>query len=104
MPTVKISELPAAASAATGAVLPATNAAGTTTEKVTVAQIVAQAPVQSVAGRTGAVTLSATDVSGLSAAATSGSASDLTTGTLNDARLSTNVRASTNLYLWSQFR
>jgi len=48
------------------------------------------ANVLSVAGRTGAITLSASDISGLAAVATSGSAADLT-GTLADARLSSNV-------------
>lgn len=43
--------------------------------------------VTSVAGRTGTITLSAADVSGLSAVATSGSASDLTVGTLPAALL-----------------
>lgn len=43
--------------------------------------------VTSVAGRTGTITLSAADVSGLSAVATSGSASDLTVGTLPASRL-----------------
>ncbi len=43
---------------------------GGTTKKVTVANLVAAAPVQSVAGRTGTVTLSNTDVSGLGDAAT----------------------------------
>ncbi len=67
----------------------------------------AAAGVSSVAGRTGAVTLSATDVSGLSTVATSGAYTDLTgkptipsattdaslltSGTLADARLSSNV-------------
>jgi hypothetical protein len=44
--------------------------------------------VTSVAGRVGAVVLTAVDVSGLAAVATSGSASDITTGTLPDAQIS----------------
>lgn len=63
MPTVKISQLPAGTAAAT-AIVPATNAAGTTTEKVTCQSIANLAPVRSVAGRTGAVTLAVADVSG----------------------------------------
>ena len=39
MPTVKISQLPAAASASQNAIVPATNATGTATEKVTLGQI-----------------------------------------------------------------
>jgi hypothetical protein len=61
MPTVKISELPAGTAAAT-AIVPATNAAGTTTEKVTCQSIANLAPVTSVAGRTGAITLAVADV------------------------------------------
>ncbi|NBW14551.1 MAG: hypothetical protein EBR82_41785 [Caulobacteraceae bacterium] len=44
----------------------------------TTARAAAAAPVQSVAGRTGAVTISARDVSGLASVATSGSYADLT--------------------------
>lgn len=55
----------------------------------TTGRAAAAAPVQSVAGKTGTVTLTAADVSGLSTVATSGSASDLTAGTLPDARLPT---------------
>lgn len=44
----------------------------------TTARAAAAAPVQSVAGRTGAVTISASDVSGLASVATSGSYADLT--------------------------
>lgn len=43
--------------------------------------------VNSVAGRTGAVVLTAADVSGLATIATSGSATDLATGTVNPSRL-----------------
>ncbi len=45
--------------------------------------------VTSVAGRTGAITLSAGDVSGLAAIATSGSGADITSGTVASARLPT---------------
>ena len=44
-----------------------------TTKKVTVTNLMGQAPVQSVAGKTGTVTLSNTDISGLGTAATSAS-------------------------------
>ena len=60
---------------AVGDIIPITDISDTagsaqgTTKKVTVANLVAAAPVQSVAGRTGAVTLSNTDVSGLGTAA-----------------------------------
>ena len=42
-------------------------------------------------------------ITGLAAVATSGSGSDLT-GTVANARLTTRVRASANLYMWSSFR
>jgi len=51
-----------------------------TTKGVKVSNLMAQAPVQSVAGQTGAVTLSNTDVSGLGTAATSAS-TDFATAT-----------------------
>jgi len=54
------------------------------------------ANVVSVAGRTGTVTISSGDVSGLSAVATSGSAADLS-GTLADARLSSAVALHSQL-------
>ena len=57
-----ITQLPVAAAVTPNAVLAADNAAGTATEKVTIAQIIALAPVQSVASRTGAVALTAADV------------------------------------------
>jgi hypothetical protein len=50
-----------------------TGSAQGTTKKVTVANLVAASPVQSVAGRTGSVTLSNTDISGLGTAATTDS-------------------------------
>jgi hypothetical protein len=54
------------------------------------------ANVTTVAGRTGAVTIASSDVSGLATVATSGLASDLT-GTLADARLSANVALGANV-------
>jgi len=71
MANKKITALPAlGATPATNDVLPIVDVSGTaTTKKVTVANLVAAAPVQSVAGRTGTVTLSNTDVSGLGTAA-----------------------------------
>ena len=50
-----------------------TGSAQGTTKKVTVANLVAASPVQSVAGRTGTVTLSNSDISGLGTAATTDS-------------------------------
>lgn len=62
----KINELPAASSAQADAVVAADNAARTLTERVTLDQIATlsagYAPVQSVAGRTGAITLTVSDV------------------------------------------
>mgnify|MGYP003659661006 CR=1 FL=1 len=64
------------ATPAVGDIIPITDISDTagsaqgTTKKVTVANLVAAAPVQSVAGRTGAVTLTNSDVSGLGDAAT----------------------------------
>jgi hypothetical protein len=60
---------------AVGDIIPITDISDTagsaqgTTKKVTVANLVAAAPVQSVAGQTGTVTLSSSDVSGLGTAA-----------------------------------
>lgn len=73
MANVKISQLTALGSAPAGTdVIPITDVSGTpTTKKVTVTNLMGAAPVQSVAGRTGAVTISNTDVSGLGTAATS---------------------------------
>jgi hypothetical protein len=75
MPNVKISDLtptnatPTLASGDLVAVVvdPATTPA---TKKSTIANLMGQAPVQSVASKTGAVTLSSTDISGLGSAAT----------------------------------
>ena len=59
------------ATPAGGDILPITDVSGTaTTKKVTVTNLMGAAPVQSVAGQTGTVTLSNTDVSGLGTAAT----------------------------------
>ena len=78
------------------------------------------ANVTSVAGRSGAVTIAYSDLSGTqstfapsthaSSHASGGSdaisiaASQITSGTLADARLSANSQNATNLYLWSSFR
>ena len=72
MANVKISALSALGSApASGDVVPITDVSGTpTTKKVTVSNLMGAAPVQSVAGKTGAVTIANTDVSGLGSAAT----------------------------------
>ena len=72
MPNVKISALSALGSVpASGDVVPITDVSGTpTTKKVTVSNLMGAAPVQSVAGKTGAVTIASTDVSGLGTAAT----------------------------------
>jgi hypothetical protein len=58
MSVKKISQLPAGTAEA-NAVVPATNAAGTATEKITLGDIAALAPVSSVNGQTGAVTIDA---------------------------------------------
>jgi len=80
MANKRISSLgPLGGTPAVGDIIPITDISDTagsaqgTTKKVTVANLVAAAPVQSVAGRTGTVTLSNTDVSGLGTAATSAS-------------------------------
>lgn len=57
--------------------------------RITAQGLTDAAPVQSVAGRTGAVTLAAADVSGLASIATSGSANDLSSGTIAKARMYT---------------
>jgi collagen type VII alpha len=60
------------------------------------------ANVTSVAGRTGAVTISSGDVSGLAASATTNAlnASNITSGTLPDAQLSTNIPTKAVLVTW----
>jgi len=57
------------------------------------------ASVTSVAGRTGAVTIASSDVSGLAASATTNAlnATNITTGTLPDAQLSSNVALTANV-------
>lgn len=72
MANVKISALSALGTAPAGTdILPITDVSGTpTTKKVTVTNLMGAAPVQSVAGRTGAVTIANTDVSGLGTAST----------------------------------
>jgi len=57
------------------------------TKKVTAATLVSISPVQSVAGKTGAVVISTSDIDGLAAVAASGSASDIISGTLSHERL-----------------
>ena len=72
MSTKKITELTNLATPVGADVLPIVDdVAGTpTTKKVTATNLMSLAPVQSVAGRTGTVTLSNTDISGLGTAAT----------------------------------
>ena len=72
MANKKISALTELSATPTGGdILPITDVSGTaTTKKVTVTNLMGAAPVQSVAGQTGTVTLSNTDVSGLGTAAT----------------------------------
>jgi len=88
MANKKISALdPLGTTPAVGDILPITDVSGTpTTKSVTVANLMAAAPVQSVAGRTGAVTIANTDVSGLGTAATTASTDYATAsqGTLAD--------------------
>jgi hypothetical protein len=62
MPDSKITELPAIASLVDADVLPIVDLSDDTTKKVTIAQIKATAPVQSVNGKTGDVTLVKGDV------------------------------------------
>lgn len=58
----KISALDAIVSIANDDILPIVDTSVATTKKISITQIAAQAPVQSVAGRTGAVTIAATDI------------------------------------------
>jgi hypothetical protein len=64
MPDSKITELPAIASLVDADVLPIVDLTDDTTKKVTISQIKATAPVQSVNGNTGAVSVQPTLVSG----------------------------------------
>ena len=75
MANKRISALdPLATTPAVGDIIPITDVSGTpTTKSVTVANLMGASPVQSVAGRTGAVTIANTDVSGLGTAATTAS-------------------------------
>ena len=75
MATKKITELSDLATPAGADILPIVDdVAGTaTTKKVTATNLMTLAPVQSVAGQTGTVTLSNTDISGLGTAATTDS-------------------------------
>ena len=75
MATKKITELSNLATPVGADILPIVDdVAGTpTTKKVTATNLMTLAPVQSVAGRTGTVTLSNTDISGLGTAATTDS-------------------------------
>jgi len=73
-----------------------------TTKRISVSNLMAQAPVQSVAGRDGVVTLSNTDISGLGTAATSASTDfssafrTITTPTFSGAPLGYTLLASDN--------
>ena len=75
MANIKITELSEESSPVGADLIPMVDdVSGTpTTKKVTVTNLMGQAPVQSVAGQTGTVTLSNTDISGLGTAATSAS-------------------------------
>jgi hypothetical protein len=64
MPDLKITDLPAIVTLVDADVLPIVDLSDDTTKKVTVAQVKALAPVQSVNGSTGAVSVQATLVSG----------------------------------------
>lgn len=64
MASKKISEL-ASGSPALSGIVPVTNASGTLTEKITLGSILNLAPVQSVAGRQGAISLDHRDIGNL---------------------------------------
>lgn len=90
MSTKKISELPSGTANAS-AIVPATNAAGTTTQKVTLGSIAALGGGAPAAHKTshatgGSDALSAADI-GAAAASHSHAAGDITSGTINAARL-----------------
>ena len=87
MANKKISELPSLTTPASGDQIAVVDVSGTpTTKRVTANNLMTLAPVQSVAGRTGTVTLSDTDISGLGSAATTDSTDYATAaqGTLAD--------------------
>ena len=71
MANKKISDLTALGTApASDDILPITDVSGVPqTKKVTITNLMSAAPVQSVAGRTGAVTLASGDITGLGSAA-----------------------------------
>ena len=74
MANKKISELPSLTTPASADEIAVVDVSGTpTTKRVTANNLMTLAPVQSVAGRTGTVTLSNTDISGLGSAATTAS-------------------------------
>ena len=74
MANKKISQLPSLTTPASGDQIAVVDVSGTpTTKRVTANNLMTLAPVQSVAGRTGTVTLSNTDISGLGSAATTDS-------------------------------
>ena len=74
MANKKISQLPSLTTLASGDEIAVVDVSGTpTTKRVTANNLMTLAPVQSVAGRTGTVTLSNTDISGLGSAATTAS-------------------------------
>ena len=90
MANKKISELPSLTTPASGDQIAVVDVSGTpTTNRVTANNLMTLAPVQSVAGRTGTVTLSNTDISGLGSAATTASTDYATAaqGTLADSAL-----------------
>lgn len=90
MANKKISELPSLTTPASGDQIAVVDVSGTpTTKRVTANNLMTLAPVQSVAGRTGTVTLSNTDISGLGSAATTASTDYATAaqGTLADSAL-----------------
>lgn len=68
MADVKITDLTAISTIASTDVLPIVDVGDDITKKISISQIASQAPVQSVAGKTGAVTLTTSDISGLSTA------------------------------------
>ena len=90
MANKKISQLPSLTTPASGDQIAVVDVSGTpTTKRVTANNLMTLAPVQSVAGRTGTVTLSNTDISGLGSAATAASTDYATAaqGTLADSAL-----------------